>query len=286
MAPTKERGHSAILIRYKNENILFDCGEGTQRQFRIAGIKPTKITKILISHWHGDHCLGLPGLIETMGMDEYNNNLKIYGPQGTKQFLKYMFKGIVSGNHIDFDVEEIKKRKLYDCKDFFLEALELKHGPKTFGFSFVEKDKRKIKVSVIKKLGIPEGPLLGDLQNNKPIKWKGKVIKPSQVTYVEKGRKITYVADTSPCKNAVVLAKDADVLICESSFTTEHVERADKYNHMTAKQAGLVANQAGAKKLILTHFSRRYQDTKVLEEDAKSVFDNVAAAYDFMRIKL
>jgi len=283
--PTKERSHSAIFLSYGSEGILFDCGEGTQRQFAIAGIKPSKITKIMISHWHGDHVLGLPGLIQTMSLSEYEGKLKIYGPKETKERLKKMMDALIFENRIDIEVHEIDG-KFIDTKDFSIEAIELDHNIISLGFRFVEKDKRRINVPFIKKLGIPEGPLLGKLQEGETITWKGKKISPDDATKTEKGKIICYHPDSAPAKNSLKLAQDADILICESTYASDLEKKAHDYKHMTAKQAGLVASQSNAKKLFLTHFSPRYKDAHELEEDARDVFDNVIAAKDFMKIKL
>ncbi|MFH1399672.1 MAG: ribonuclease Z [Candidatus Woesearchaeota archaeon] len=286
MIPTKQRNTSAILLTYKSENILFDCGEGTQRQLRIAGLKPSKITKILISHWHGDHVLGLPGIIQTMGASEYNGTLKIFGPKGSKSHVEKMMDAFSFDNKVNFEVVEITKKRFFETADFILEAKYLEHGMPCVGYSFIEKDRRRIKVAVAKSLGIPDGPLLGALQAGRTIKVKGREISPEIATYVVKGKKITYVADTVICDNAIELAQDSDILISESVYDSSLEEKAQEYKHLTARQAGLIANQAEVKKLVLTHFSQRYKDTQTIEEDARVVFNNVLCAEDFMKIKL
>ena len=286
MVPTKERNHSAVLVSYSTEGILIDCGEGTQRQLKIAGIKPSKVTKILISHWHGDHVLGIPGLIQTLAKNEYDKVLEIYGPKGTKERMKNMFKAFSFEDKIETRIHEITKKKFFEGKDFFLEALPLEHSITTLGFTFIEDDKRRIRVDVVRKLGIPDGPLLGKLQSGKSITFKGKKITPEQATYVVKGKKLSFIADTVPCNNALELAMNSDILVCEATYSTKLEEKAAEYLHMTAKQAGLLANQAKAKKLILTHFSQRYKTMEEIEDDAKDVFSNTICAYDFMKIKI
>lgn len=286
MVPTKERNQSSVLISYKNNGILVDCGEGTQRQLKIGGIALTKITKILITHWHGDHTLGLPGLIQSMSASNYNKTLEIYGPKGTKKHFEAIFKAFVFDKKVDIDIKEIEKGKFFENNDFILEAAKLYHGIETFGFSFVEKDRRKIDIKKVKKLGIPEGPLLGKLQDNKSIRWKGKKVTPKETTYLVKGKKVTIIADTLVCDGCYKLAKDADLLICESTYSSKLEEKGDAYGHMTAKQAALVASRSNVKKLVLTHFSARYKDLAEIKEDAKDYFDNVVCAYDLMKIKL
>lgn len=286
MVPTKERNHSALLLTYKNEGILVDCGEGTQRQLKIADIRPTRITKILISHWHGDHVLGLPGLLQTLSASEYPRTLEIYGPKDTKKRFKAMFQAFVFDCNLKFNITEITKRKFFENEDFYLEALELEHKIKSFGFNFVEKDRRKVDIAAIKKLGVPHGPLIGKLQQGESIIFKSKKITPEETTYVEKGKKITIINDTVLCKSCYDLAKDADLLICEAAYASKLEEKAREYKHLTAKQAALLASKSDAKKLIITHFSQRYKTTEELLEDAKEAFDNVVCAYDFMKVEI
>jgi len=286
MVPTKERNHSAVLISYGTEGILVDCGEGTQRQMKTAGIKPSKVTKVLISHWHGDHVLGIPGLIQTLAKNGYEKTLEIYGPKGTKGRMENMFKAFSFEDQIETRIHEITKKRFFEGKDFFLEALPLEHNIATLGFSFIERDRRRIKINAVKKLGIPEGPLLGKLQSGKSIIFKGKKITPEQATYVVKGNKLSFIADTVPCNNALELAMNSDILVCEATYADDLKEKAEEYKHMTSRQAGLLANQANAKKLILTHFSQRYKTLEGIESDAKDVFSNTVCAYDFMKIKI
>jgi ribonuclease Z len=286
MIPTKERNTSAMLLTHNEENILIDCGEGTQRQLRIAGIKPTCITKILISHWHGDHVLGLPGLLQTLGASEYNGRLRIYGPRGSKEYVDKMMNAFVFSNKVDFEVIDITKTKFFDGKDFYMEAMQLDHSVDCIGFSIIEKDRVRINVAKAEKLGIPEGPLMGELQEGKTITYKGKKIEPEEVTYKVKGKKVTYIADTVLTDNCIALAEGADLLISESVYASEHENKAEEYKHLTARQAGMIANQANVKKLVLTHFSQRYKNTQDIEEDARVVFNNIICAEDFMRLKL
>ncbi len=286
MVPTVERNHQSVLLSYLGEGILIDCGEGTQRQLKIAKQKPTKIKKILISHWHGDHVLGIPGLLQTMNASNYEGSLEIFGPPRTKKFIRKVLNTFVFDNNIEIKVIDIKKKTFYDGEHYSLEAVPLKHRIPCLGFAFVEKDRRKIKLSYTKKLGIPEGPLLGKLQNNQTIKWKGKIVSPKDATYIVKGKRIAFVSDTVYCNGANVLAKDSDLLICEAAYTSDLVEKAKEYMHLTASEAAQIASQNNVKELILTHFSQRYKTSKAICEDAKTIFDNVSCAYDFMKKKM
>lgn len=287
MVPTKERNHSGALINFKGNNILVDCGEGTQRQLKFAGISASKITKILITHWHGDHVLGLPGLIQTLAANNYEKILEIYGPKGTKGRFKHLFKAFeFDQSKIKISINEVVQGKFFENDDFILECLPLEHGIETFGYNFIEKDKRRIELKKAEKVGLKEGPVLGKLQDGKSVMLNGKKIKPDDVSYIVRGKKITFVSDTLPCKNAYKLAEDADLLVCEATFKSELEEKGNEYYHMTAKQAAAIANKSNVKELILTHISARYKDGKEVEEDAKDTFDNVRCAYDFMRVEV
>ncbi|MBS3140099.1 ribonuclease Z [Candidatus Woesearchaeota archaeon] len=285
MQPTKARNHSGILLTSGGENILLDCGEGIQRQMKIAGIRPAKITRLLISHWHGDHVLGIPGLMSSMGADKPGLVLKIYGPKGTKKYLQNMFNSFAAKKIIDYEVKEIKSSIFFKNDDFELEAQPLKHSVACLGFSFKEKDKRKIKIDAAGRLGL-EGPILGKLQQGKNVSYKGKKIKANDVSYVVEGKKISYIADTVPCEGAEKLAKNADVLISEGTHLDEIKEKTEKYMHLTVKQAALIASENNAKKLVITHLSQRYKEPSEALAEAKTYFNNVIVAEDFMKIKV
>src|SRR3989338_10169112 len=158
MVPTKQRNHSAIILTYKNETILMDCGEGTQRQMKIAGIKPARITKLLISHWHGDHVFGIPGLMSTMGADKPGTVLKIYGPAGTKKYMQEMFQWFAFKDIIEYEVYEVKSGTIFEGDKYRLEGRQLAHSVPCVGFSFIENDRRRIHTSKVEKLGL-KGPI-------------------------------------------------------------------------------------------------------------------------------
>jgi len=283
MVPTKDRNTSAILLNYKSENILIDCGEGTQRQLRKAKISPTKITKILITHWHGDHVLGLPGLLETLAKSEYGKTLEIYGPKGTKNRIKEFYDIFVSRfSKIKLKVIDISKNGTFlDNKEFTLSAQKLDHSSICYGYSFQEKDKRKINLKYTKKFGLTKSPILGKLQQGKTITYQGKKITPDKGTILIPGKKVTFLIDAKKTKEMTTLAKNSDILISEATYKTEEKDLASKRKHMTSKHAAEIAKASKSKKLILTHFSQRYKNTKELEKQAKKIFKNTIAAKDF-----
>lgn len=285
MMPTKERNHSSILVSHKNQGILVDCGEGTQRQLRIAGIKPSKITKLLITHWHGDHVLGIPGLIQNLAAHNYKSTLEIYGPRGSKKYLKNMLSGIVLQERLKYEVKEISSGVFYK-NDLILEAIPLDHLTPCLAYSFREKDVRKINLGYTKKFGLTRHPLLGNLQKGKDIVYKGKKILASKATTLIKGKKVAIIMDTAPTRNAVKIAKNSDLLIAESTWSKELEKFVMKRKHLTAELAARMAKQSRVKKLILTHFSQRYKNIKQLEIEAKKIFKNTILAEDFMNINV
>jgi ribonuclease Z len=282
--PTKKRNHSAILLNYKNESILIDCGEGTQRQFRAAEISPAKLTRILITHWHGDHILGLPGLFQTLAMNDYQKVLQVYGPRGTERYISLL--GELVKIQIKIEVHEVSGRFI-DENEFYVEAKPMSHGTPTLAYSFVIKDKLRLDRAKLKKLKLPNSPLLGKLQKGEDVVFNGKKIKASDVCYSEKGRKASFVLDTAFNENAVSLAKDSNLLICESSFGEEERELARERLHLTATDAARIAKDSKSEKLVLTHISQRYEHfPKIILDEAKTIFKKSELAKDFDVIEI
>jgi ribonuclease Z len=283
--PTKRRNHTAMLLTYKNENILIDCGEGTQRQFKYANISPSKITKFLITHWHGDHILGIPGLFQTLHMNDYQKTLQVYGPKKTEYFLDLL-------NHlvklkIQLQVSESSGGKIFENDEFYLQAESMQHDTPALAYSFVIKEKRRLDRAKLKKLKLPNSPILKKLQEGKDITHEGKKIKASQVSYTEPGRKITIILDTAYNEDAVKLAKDSDLLVCESSFSNEEKAMAHERKHLTSVEAATIAKKAKVKALVLTHISQRYEaKPKIILDEAKKVFKNTTLAKDLDVVEL
>ncbi len=282
--PSDSRNHSAILLEYNGENILFDCGEGTQRQFRKVKLNPCKITRILISHWHGDHVLGLPGLLSTLSLSGYNQTMHIYGPVGTKTFVKEMLKTFAFQQNYEIVVEEVSG-KFFSGKDFYLEAKEMTHGVPCNAYSFIKENQLRIDKKKLKKSGLPEGPLLSKIKQGKDVEFNGKKFKAKDLTYLDEGKKISFVMDTSLNPKIVSFVKDSDALIIESTFLEDSErgkELASEYKHLTAKQTAEIAKKAKVKKLFLTHISSRYgKNPKLLVDEAKKIFKNSEAVKDF-----
>ena len=284
MHPTKERNLFSVLFRYKSENILIDCGEGTQRQLRMMDISSTKINRILLTHLHGDHINGLPGLLQNLQANQYTKHLEIYGPVGLKTLMNHIYG--ITGFRLKFKVHEIKSGIVFKDKDFYVEAKELKHSAKVFGYSFIEYDKRKMNMSYLKKFKLKKHVLLGNLQKGKDIVYEGKKIKVKDATSLVKGRKLSLITDTVYCDNCIKLAKNSDLLICESTFNKDFKVKAREYKHLTVEDAANIAKKSKSKKLIITHFSQRYNNVNILLKEAKKIFKNTVCAEDFMKVKV
>ena len=284
--PSAKRNHSAILLTYKDENILFDCGEGTQRQFRKAQLNPCKLTRIVITHIHGDHTFGLPGLLSTLNFSGYNKELIIYCPKGTKKIIEEFVDVEHLKNGFKIKIQEVIG-KFYENPEFYLEAESMQHGLPTNAYNFVIKSRLRIDKSKLKKYKIEQGPLLKNLKEGKDIVYKGKKYKAKDLLYGEPGKKVSFVMDTLFNNKIIKFVKDADLLICDSSFTSQNTKEAKEHLHLTSKQDGEIAKTAKAKKLVLTHISQRYENRlKEILEDAKKSFKNVVIAEDFSEFEV
>lgn len=294
--PTAKKNHPAILVSYKAENLLFDCGEGTQRQFRKAKLNPCKITKIFLTHWHGDHVLGLPGLLQTLNLNSYNGELIIYGPKGSKNDFKNMVSPYLGfywniskemNNQFDIVVKEIDEGKVLEDEDFFIEAKRVDHGCPALAYSFNIKEKKRIDKEKLDKLKIPNGPLIGELAKGKTITFNKKKIDGKKIIYTEEARKISLIMDTAYSDTFTNFAKDSDILICESTYSKDEEETAAEHKHLTSIQAAKIAKKSKSKKLFLTHLSQRYEaiPKKILEE-AKEIFKDTSIPEDLDKIEI
>ncbi len=278
--PSASRNHTSILLTYEGENILIDCGEGTQRQFRKAKLNPCKITRILITHWHGDHILGLPGLLSTLALSGYNKTLFIYGPRGTKKFISELFKVFNFKKQYKIEVEEVTG-KFFDAKDFYLEAEKMQHGIPTNAYCFVKKGLIRIDKQKVKKVKLPQGPHLSKLKQGKDIIYEGKKYKAKNLTFKEEDKKVSFVFDTLDNKKITSFVKKSDVFVCDSSFSDELKNQAKEHLHMTVKQAAEQAKKAKVGKLVLIHLSQRYEkEPKRILNEAKKIFKNTILAKD------
>jgi len=287
--PTPKRGLSAIAIRRKAELLLFDCGEGTQRQMIQAGVGFHRKAKIFVTHMHGDHVLGLPGLLQTMSLLGRTKKLEIYGPQGIKAFVEAISQTVRFSLTFPVQVSEVEAGLVCEEKEYEVYAAQSDHIDHSLAYALIEKPRPgRFNIEKARKLGVPEGPLWSKLQGGSSVKLpSGRIVKPEMVLGPPRpGRKIVYSGDTRQSENLVKLAENADLLIHEATFDDELTERAVEDGHSTPGMAAETAKKAGVKRLVLTHISARYKDAGLLLEQARKIFVNTELAEDFLRLEL
>lgn len=279
--PTRKRNHGAYLFRWNGEGFLFDPGEGTQRQFIFANVAPTCVTRMFISHFHGDHCLGLGSMLMRLNLDKVTHPIHCYYPASGQTYFERLRYGTIYHQTIQIIEHPVKEEGLVDEDDNFrIEARFLEHGVDNVGWRITEKDVRKFDRVKLDAAGV-KGPNVRLLEEKGEILIQGKKVLIDDVSQIRPGDVIAVAIDTLPCQAAVDLAKGARLFLCESTYLETHRDLAKKHHHLTAKQAAEIAKKAGAKMLVLTHFSARYQDAEVFAEEAKPVFSNVFVAEDF-----
>lgn len=283
--PTRTRNHGAYLVRWNEEGLLFDPGEGTQRQFIFADVAPPSVNRIFVSHFHGDHCLGLGSMLMRLNLDKVAHPIHCYYPKASKKNFDYLRFGCIYHQNIEIIEHPIDVEGIVDETDkFIIEAKFLSHGVESIGWRITEKDRVKFDKDKLNKQKV-FGTDVKKLIENGQIKIDSKIIKLEDVSWIRKGESISVILDTKYCDNAILLSKDAKVVICEATFLEQEKELARKYLHMTAKEAAMLAKKANAKMLILTHFSARYTDLSLFEKEAKEIFENTFIAEDFKRFK-
>ena len=291
--PTLYRNVSATAVVGEGEWWLFDCGEGTQMQIARAGLSPQKLSGIFITHLHGDHFNGLPGLLSSMALDCRTKDLTLAGPTGISEYLK-----LLAGLKIcyvnyplvlrEFDAAHFQNHSheiVFESRSHFVTTRPLDHRIFALGYRLEEKVKPgRFDVERAGSLGIPAGPLYSQLQSGRSVTLDdGRVIHPSEVLGPPRpGKVVTYCLDTRPCDNAVKLAENADWLVHEATYTKDLIEEARHFGHSTAAQAAETAREANARRLLLTHFSSRYTDPRPLLEEARAIFSETSLAEDLM----
>ena len=286
---SKERNHPSIALKAFGDIMLFDCGEGTQRQILFTKVSPMKISKIFITHYHGDHILGLPGLLQSMSLHGRESKLTIYGPHGLNNIKNAIYS--LGYCAIDFPVEfvEIDSGIIEETDEYVITAQRVRHNVPTLAYSIEEKKKPRFLREKAIELGVPVGPAFGRLHNGEEVEVNGKIIKPEQVLgEPRKGIKITYSGDTRPCEEIISLAQDSTILIHESTFINKDDTNAEEHAHSTSIDAAYTAKYSNSKELILTHISTRYGEeyANIMLEEAREIFENTRIAKDLMEIEL
>ncbi|CAH0179743.1 Ribonuclease Z [Peribacillus sp. Bi96] len=292
--PAKARNVTSIALQLLEERgtvWLFDCGEATQHQILKTAVKPRKIEKIFITHLHGDHIFGLPGLLSSRSFQGGVDKLTVYGPKGIDAYINTSLQ--VSGTHLKYPLEiiEIEEGIVFEDEQFTVTAMSLDHGIYSVGYRIVEKERPgSLLVDRLLSEGVKPGPLFKALKNGQNVSLDdGRVLNGKDYLGApQKGRIITILGDTRVCSNALILAESADYLVHEATFSAAEAEMASAYYHSTTLQAAETALKAGAKHLILTHISSRYtvEDSERLKEESKAIFANTIMAEDLMAIRV
>ena len=286
--PTENRGLSCVCLEKDGEILMFDAGEAAQISYLKSGLGWNKEMKIFVTHLHGDHCIGLLGLLQTMTMQHRTEPLEIYGPTGIEEFIAANIKILNFGLSFPVMITTVREGKIFESKLYSIYACKANHSITTYSYLFEEKDKPgRFNIGKAKALEIPEGKLWNQLQNGMEIKIGEKTIFPEQVLGEKRpGKKIGISGDTMPTKELEKFFKDCDYLVFDSTFLDEIKERAEETCHSTAKQAAVLGKNAKVKNLILTHFSARYKDEIRHLEEAKQIHDSVITAKDFLEIEI
>jgi ribonuclease Z len=293
--PTIRRNVSALAVAREGEWLLFDCGEGTQTQIIRAGLNPNRLAAIFITHLHGDHFNGLPGLLSTMGMDRRERELTLIAPTGIREYLETLARLKILFINYPLQVREISDNELpenvltatFETSEYVVSACPLNHRIFALGYRLDEKPKPgRFNLERAQELGVPVGPLFRKLQSGQAIQLgDGRIIHPSEVLGEPRfGKSVSYCLDTRPCQAAIELARDVDLLIHEATYTQDYTEEAKNYGHSTAAQAANIAKEANAKNLLLTHFSTRYPDVTPLFDEARLIFPETRMAQDLNEI--
>jgi ribonuclease Z len=283
-APTKERNLSGIAIRYNGKTFLLDCGEGTQRQMLKYGLNIYKIEAIFLTHIHGDHVIGIAGLTRTLSLYGRTGKLRIYIPKGYSKALSMLLHFDNPVLKYEIEIIEVGRGTIYSDEEVSVKAFALKHSVQTCGYSFEERWRYRF-TEKAKRLGI-KGREFSEIQKKGSIMLNGKNIKIRDVTELVEGRKVVYATDTRPVEATVRAGKGADLIIHDASYTEEDKRLARERMHSTAAEAAKIAKKAGAKRLILTHISTRYKDTKDNLKEAREIFRNCDVAEDGMKVSL
>jgi ribonuclease Z len=287
-APTRDRSHNSYLLRWDGEGFMFDPGEGTQRQLLFADVSACSVHHILITHFHGDHCLGLPGLLQRMSLNGCSQTVDIYYPASGEAHLDRLRGASITSSEIRLVQHPVDDtvpglHELCRTGTYAMYAHVLEHSAPAIGFRIEEFPRRRFLQSKLDSAGI-SGPDVGRLAKDGLLQRNGVEISLDEMTTVEEGSVVAFVMDTRPCTGALALARSADLLVMEATYTSADASLAAAYFHSTSKEAAETARDAGARKLALTHFSARYTDAEAHVLEARAIFPETTALRDFDRV--
>lgn len=288
--PTIERNVSSVALVREGETMLFDCGEGTQRQMMRYGVS-FSLSDIFFTHFHADHVIGVIGLMRTMALQGRTDPLRLWGPRGAERHLKRAEQFGVDRLTFPVEIAELDAGARLKRRDYAIVPFAVEHGPgPAMGYSLVEDDRKgRFDPDRAKELGVPEGPMWGKIHRGEPVTLAdGKVVQPSELVGPPRpGRTVAITGDTRPCDSTVEAAHEANLLVHEATFGDEEAERAVETGHSTAREAAIIARRAHCRRLLLTHFSARYsRDAAELETQARSEFADVTIGKDGMAIDI
>jgi ribonuclease Z len=290
-APTRYRNHNGYFLRLDETGILFDPGEGTQRQMLLAGVRSSAITDICITHFHGDHCLGLPGVVQRLSLDEVAHEVGLWYPASGQEYLDRLLHASVFESHLRLRLHPVADGgaggPVPVAPAWSLSAARLDHDPEALGWRLEEPAGRTMLPDRLEAAGV-RGPDVGLLQQSGLLQVPGRVapVRLEEVSVDRPGQVVAFVMDTAECPSAEELARDADLLVCEATFASAEEDLAGPFGHMTAAQAGRLAKRSGARRLVITHFSQRYPDEGLLLTEAAAECEDVVAARDLLRVPL
>jgi ribonuclease Z len=283
--PTRTRNHNGYLLRWDGAGFLLDPGEGTQRQMLLAGVSASTVTTICLTHAHGDHCLGVPGVVQRMGLDGVRREVPLLHPAGSTEQVRALLAATAYVPLVPVRPTPVEgPGAVASGPDWTLTARPLDHRVPTVGYRLQEADGRRMLPDRLERHGIA-GPDVGRLVREGSLRVGGRTVRLDDVSEPRRGQVFAFVMDTRRCEAAAALADGADLLVCESTYLDQDRTLADEYAHLTARQAAELARAAGARRLVLTHFSSRYGDApQPFLEEARQVFPDVVAAEDLMRV--
>ena len=286
--PTENRGLTCICLEREGEVLMFDAGEGAQVSYLKSGLGWNKPMRIFVTHLHGDHCIGILGLLQTMTLQRRTEPIELFGPDGIDEFVAANIKVLNFGLSFPVMITTVAEGTIVDAKEYAIKACKAEHSVPAFSYVFYEKDKPgRFNVQKAKELGVPEGSLWSRLQNGHDVEFDGKIIHSSQVLGQKRpGIKIGISGDTRPTKNLEEFFRDCDYLSFDSTFLHELIEKAEDTLHSTATEAATLAKASNVSYLILTHFSARYPDESVLVQEAQKIHPNVIGAKDLLEIQI
>ncbi|MEV0129901.1 ribonuclease Z [Dactylosporangium sp. NPDC050688] len=285
--PTKTRNHNGYFLRWDDEGFLFDPGDGTQRQMSLAGVSATDITRICVTHFHGDHCLGLPGIVQRISLDNVPRPVTAHFPASGQVFFDRLRHASVFYDAADIRPEPITGGgDIVESPKWRLEARALDHGIDTYGYRLVEADGRRMVPELLRQHGIA-GPAVGTLQRDGAVTLDGRTVTVEEVSVPRPGQRFAFVMDTRLCEGVTALADGADLLVIESTYLDVDAGLAAAHGHLTAGQAARVAAECGVRTLVLTHFSQRYDEPERFADEAAKAFDGeVVVAEDLTRVRV